>query len=87
METNAVPNNIQALAAFRRGIKWLWWRSLHQRSQKDRTTWSAINRLVARWLPKPSSFSLTQSAEISFVSAVTMETILAPLISCRFDGR
>lgn len=79
METNAVPNNIQALAAFRRGIKWLWWRSLRQRSQKDRTTRSAINRLVARWLPKPSSLSLTQSAEIGFVSAVTMETILAPL--------
>src|SRR6266851_1675314 len=50
---HAVPNNIQALAAFRRGIKWLWWRSLRRRSEKDRTTRSAINRLVARWLPKP----------------------------------
>jgi hypothetical protein len=60
---HAVPNNIQALAAFRRGIKWLWWRSLPhgsspwaegpRRSEKDRTTRSAINRLVARWLPKP----------------------------------
>jgi group II intron reverse transcriptase/maturase len=50
---HAVPNNIQALAAFRRGIKWLWWRNFRQRNQKDRTTRSAINRLVARWLPKP----------------------------------
>jgi len=50
---HAVPNNIQALAAFRRGIKWLWWRSLRRRSEKDRTPRSAINRLVARWLPKP----------------------------------
>ena len=50
---HAVPNNIQALAAFRRGIKWLWWRSLRRRSEKDRTTRTVINRLVARWLPKP----------------------------------
>jgi RNA-directed DNA polymerase len=51
---HAVPNNIQALDAFRRGIKWLWGRSLRRRSQKDRTPRSALNRLVARWLPKPS---------------------------------
>ena len=51
---HAVPNNIQALAAFRRGIKWLWGRSLRRRSQKARFTRSALNRLVARWLPTPS---------------------------------
>jgi RNA-directed DNA polymerase len=50
---HAVPNNIQALSAFRRGVRWLWWRSLRRRSQKDRTTRAAINRLVAQWLPKP----------------------------------
>jgi RNA-directed DNA polymerase len=50
---HAVPNNIQALSAFRRGVRWLWWRSLRRRGQKDRTTRRAINRLVARWLPKP----------------------------------
>ena len=50
---HAVPNNIQALSAFRRGVRWLWWRSLRRRSQKDRTTRRAINRLVARWLPTP----------------------------------
>jgi RNA-directed DNA polymerase len=50
---HAVPNNIQALSAFRRGVRWLWWRSLRQRSQKDRTTRTAINRLVKQWLPLP----------------------------------
>jgi hypothetical protein len=50
---HAVPNNIQALYAFRRGVRWLWWRSLRHHSQKDRTTRKAINRLVARWLPQP----------------------------------
>jgi hypothetical protein len=50
---HAVPNNIQALRAFRRGVRWLWWRSLRRRSQKDHTTRKAINRLVARWLPQP----------------------------------
>ena len=50
---HAVPNNIQALSAFRRGIRWLWGRSLRRRSQNDRTTRTAINRLVAQWLPKP----------------------------------
>jgi RNA-directed DNA polymerase len=50
---HAVPNNIQALSAFRRGVRWLWWRSLRRRSQKDRTTRRAINRLVTLWLPQP----------------------------------
>ena len=50
---HAVPNNIQALSAFRRGVRWLWWRSLRHRSQKDRTTRTAINRLVRHWLPTP----------------------------------
>ena len=50
---HAVPNNIQALSAFRRGVRWLWWRNLRRRSQKDRTTRRAINRHVAHWLPKP----------------------------------
>jgi len=50
---HAVPNNIQALSAFRRGVRWLWWRNLRRRSQKDRTTRTAINRHVAHWLPKP----------------------------------
>ena len=50
---HAVPNNIQALRAFRRGVGWLWWRSLRRRSQKDRTTRTALNRLVRRWLPQP----------------------------------
>jgi RNA-directed DNA polymerase len=46
-------SNIQALSAFRRGVRWLWWRSLRRRSQKGRTTRTAINRLVKQWLPPP----------------------------------
>jgi group II intron reverse transcriptase/maturase len=49
----AVPHNVQALASFRRHIRWLWWRSLRRRSQRDRTGWTAVGRLVAHWLPKP----------------------------------
>jgi group II intron reverse transcriptase/maturase len=50
---HAVPNNIRALSAFRRQVRWLWWRSLRQRSQKDRTTRAAMVRRAKRWLPEP----------------------------------
>jgi group II intron reverse transcriptase/maturase len=50
---HAVPNNIQALGAFRRNVGRLWGRSLRRRSQKDGTRWSAITRLIDHWLPKP----------------------------------
>jgi len=32
----AVPNNIQAPSAFRRGVRWLWWRSLRRRASLPR---------------------------------------------------
>ena len=51
---HAVPNNIRALSAFRRQIRWLWWRSLRRRSQKDRTSRATMIRLAKRWLPEPS---------------------------------
>ncbi|MBV8410436.1 MAG: hypothetical protein JOY64_22610 [Alphaproteobacteria bacterium] len=50
---HAVPNNIQALGAFRRLTGRLWGRTLRRRSQKDRTPWGAVTKLVAHWLPKP----------------------------------
>lgn len=50
---HAVPTNLHALAAFRKQLRWLWWRSLRQRSQKDGTSWAAMRRLVDHWLPKP----------------------------------
>jgi len=63
-----VPNNIQALAAFRRGIKWLWGRSLPhgsspwaegpRRSQKDRFTRSALTGSSLAGFPRPASLIL-----------------------------
>ncbi len=51
---HAVPNNIRALSAFRRQVRWLWWRALRRRSQKDRTSRATMIRLAKRWLPEPS---------------------------------
>jgi RNA-directed DNA polymerase len=50
---HAVPTNKPALGAFRSRITDLWRRSLRQRSQKDRTTWKRITKLVNDFLPKP----------------------------------
>jgi RNA-directed DNA polymerase len=50
---HAVPNNIQALGAFRRLTGRLWGRTLRRRSQKDRTPWGTVTALTDRWLPKP----------------------------------
>jgi len=50
---HAVPNNFDALAAFRYHIMVLWMRTLTRRSQKDRTGWDRISRLADQWLPKP----------------------------------
>jgi RNA-directed DNA polymerase len=47
----AVPDNIEALRAFRQGIIRHWMRSLRRRSQKSRLTWERMDRLVERWLP------------------------------------
>ena len=50
---HAVPNNFDALAAFRYHIMVLWMRTLTRRSQKDRTGWGRLNRLADQWLPRP----------------------------------
>ncbi|MBU6298153.1 MAG: group II intron reverse transcriptase/maturase [Alphaproteobacteria bacterium] len=50
---HAVPTNSHALIAFHYHVTDLWRRSLRRRSQKDRTTWKRITRLVNDWLPKP----------------------------------
>ncbi|MGH7062005.1 MAG: hypothetical protein ACREFH_16575, partial [Stellaceae bacterium] len=50
---HAVPNNIQALGAFRRHVGRLWGRALRRRSQKDATPWRAVTKLADQWLPKP----------------------------------
>jgi group II intron reverse transcriptase/maturase len=50
---HAVPTNIRALSAFRHHVVDLWRRALRRRSQKDRTSWTDMDRLADRWLPKP----------------------------------
>ena len=49
----AVPDNIDALQAFRAGVVLNWQRSLSRRSQKGRVTWSGMWRIADRWLPQP----------------------------------
>jgi RNA-directed DNA polymerase len=49
----AVPDNSEALTAFRRQIirGWLW--TLRRRSQRARLTWERMWLLADRWLPQP----------------------------------
>ena len=47
----AVPDNIEALRAFREQIIWRWLRTLRRRSQRSRMTWERMRRLATRWLP------------------------------------
>jgi hypothetical protein len=50
---HAVPTNYRALSAFRHHVIELWRRALRRRSQKDKTSWTDMDRLADRWLPKP----------------------------------
>jgi RNA-directed DNA polymerase len=49
----AVPDNIEALSAFRYQIIRHWFRSLRRRSQKHRLSWTRMDRLAVQWLPLP----------------------------------
>ena len=49
----AVPDNSEALRAFRRQAVWHWLRALRRRSQRTRLTWERMSRLADRWLPLP----------------------------------
>jgi RNA-directed DNA polymerase len=49
----AVPDNIEALRAFREGLIRHWLRTLRRRSQKSRLSWERMGRLAERWLPQP----------------------------------
>jgi RNA-directed DNA polymerase len=49
----AVPDNIEALAAFRYQIIRYWLKTLRRRSQKHRLTWERMELLAERWLPLP----------------------------------
>jgi group II intron reverse transcriptase/maturase len=49
----AVPDNIEALNAFRKGLIRHWLRSLRRRSQRSTMTWERMWRLADQWLPQP----------------------------------
>jgi RNA-directed DNA polymerase len=48
----AVPDNIDAVEAFRTQAARHWFRALRRRSQRNRLDWKRMNRLVVRWLPR-----------------------------------
>ena len=50
---HAIPGNMRALKAFRHHVIDLWRRALRRRSQRDRTTWTDMDRLANRFLPRP----------------------------------
>ncbi len=47
----AVPDNIEALRAFREQVIWRWHRALMRRSQRSRMTWDRTRRHANRWIP------------------------------------
>jgi hypothetical protein len=50
---HAVPRNGPALCAFRHRVAHLWRRALRRRSQKDRTRWRHMGKLLRTYLPTP----------------------------------
>lgn len=48
----AVPGNIDTVSTFRYHVTWLWFRVLRRRSQRTRMTWTRMNPIATRWLPK-----------------------------------
>mgnify|MGYP000445212955 CR=1 FL=1 len=48
-----VPANGRALSTFHQQVVWLWKRALGRRSQRGRTTWERMKRLIKQWLPYP----------------------------------
>jgi RNA-directed DNA polymerase len=50
---HAVPGNTDSLGIFRKRVTRLWWWALRRRGQKHRPNWARMQRLAARWLPKP----------------------------------
>jgi len=47
----AVPDNIDAVTAFRDQVARHWLNALRRRSQRSRVTWERMDRLSTRWLP------------------------------------
>ena len=49
----AVPGNTNAVAAFCAQVVRLWYQALRRRSQRTKTDWARMRRIVKRWLPTP----------------------------------
>ena len=49
----AVPDNIEALRAFRKGIIRHWLQDASASQPAHRLTWERMGRLADRWLPQP----------------------------------
>jgi len=49
----AVPGNFDAIKEFCQQVQRLWLRTLRRRSQRTRTTWERMRRLIDKWLPRP----------------------------------
>jgi RNA-directed DNA polymerase len=49
----AVPDNMEALHAFREQAVRYWFVALRRRSQRTTVTWERMSRLADRWLPQP----------------------------------
>jgi len=50
---HAVPGNVDNLAVFRDRVIRLWRTTLIHRSQRHRLTWTRMQTLADRWLPRP----------------------------------
>jgi RNA-directed DNA polymerase len=48
----AVPGNTDAVSAFRTQVTRHWFKALRRRSQRTRLSWTRMNRIATRWLPK-----------------------------------
>jgi len=48
----AVPGNTDTVQAFRTQVTRHWFKALRRRSQKTQVTWTRMNRIVDRWLPR-----------------------------------
>jgi RNA-directed DNA polymerase len=47
----AVPDNAEALSAFRHHLLRHWYKALTRRSQRTKETWERMYRLQRRWFP------------------------------------
>jgi RNA-directed DNA polymerase len=83
----AVPGNLDAVRAFHRQTERLWRRALQRRSQKAKVTWERMQRLVARWLPKPRVLHPYPSVRFGARHLRQEPSAVVPLAGIRAGGR